>query len=82
MRENSMVRQERRSTMFAASVAPLVNTTSAAPAPTSAATCSRAVSTSARARRPSVCTDDGLPEQSSADSNAARASGRSGAVAL
>jgi hypothetical protein len=36
----------------------------------------------ARARRPSACTDDGLPTVSSAASIAARAAGRSGVDAL
>ena len=44
-----------------ASVPPEVNTTSRALAPTSAATCSRAVSTRRRAARPAAWTDDGLP---------------------
>ena len=74
--------QPAASTALLASVAPLVKTTSAGLAPTSAATCSRASSTRPRARRPSACGDDGLPTTSSAATMAARASRRSGAVAF
>ncbi len=74
--------QPRANTMLLASVPPLVNTTSAGSAPTSAATSSRASSTIARARRPSLCGEDGLPTTSSAATTAARASARSGAVAF
>jgi len=65
-----------------ASVPPLVNTTCAGRAPTSAATCSRAVSSSARAARPKPCTDDGFPTVASASVMAAATAGRTGAVAL
>ena len=59
--ETQMAFQPPAITQLLASLAPLVNTTSLGLAPTSAATCSRAVSIMARARRPSACTDDGLP---------------------
>ena len=65
-----------------ASVPPDVKMTLRGSAPTRAATCSRAVSTKCRAARPSAWTDDGLPSWSSAASMAARAAGRSGAVAF
>jgi hypothetical protein len=71
-----------RSARLFASVAPLVNTTSAGAAPISAATSARACSTSARARAPSRWALDGLPTTSSAAVMASRASGRSGALAL
>ena len=82
MAETQMTFQPPAITQLLASVAPLVNTTSLGLAPTSAATCSRAVSIMARARRPSACTDDGLPIASCAASIAARAAGRSGDDAL
>ena len=66
----------------AASVAPEVKTTSAGLQPTASATCARARSTSALAARPSAWTEDGLPTTSIAATIAARASGRSGAVAF
>ncbi len=67
---------------LSASVPPEVNTTSAGAAPTRAATCSRAVSTAARAARPWPCWLDGLAAgRSSSGSIAARASGRNGALA-
>ena len=50
--------------------------------PVASATCARARSITARAARPSACTDEGLPTTSSAAAMAARASGRSGAVAF
>ena len=65
-----------------ASVPPEVNTTLRGSAPTSAATCSRAVPRSAAPRGPRAWTDDGLPQTSSAATTAARACGRSGAVAF
>ena len=65
-----------------ASVPPEVNTTLRGSAATSAATFSRASSIRRRAARPSAWTEDGLPELSSAASTAARACGRSGAVAF
>ena len=74
--------QPAASTALLPSVPPLVKTTSAGLAPTRAATCSRASSMMARARRPSACGEDGLPTTSSAAIIAARASRRSGAVAF
>ena len=65
-----------------ASVPPEVKTTLRGSAPTSAATCSRASSIRRRAARPSAWTEEGLPQTSSAATIAARASGRSGAVAF
>ena len=65
-----------------ASVAPLVKVTFFASAPTSCATCPRAVSISPRAARPSACTDDAFPVISSARTTAARASSRKGALAF
>jgi hypothetical protein len=66
-----------------ASVAPLVNTISRGAAPTRAATSARARSTAVRIAAPSRCALDGLPTPpSSAATIAARASGRSGALAL
>ena len=65
-----------------ASVAPEVKVTWAGSAPTRAATSARAVSTRWRAARPSACTEEALPAKSNARSIAARASGRSGAVAF
>ena len=51
-------------------------------APTRAATAARAFSTSARARRPAACCDDGLPNSRSRHSRiAAPTNGSSGAVA-
>ena len=82
MRASRIVCQPPAITALLASVAPLVKTTSAGLAPTSAATFSRASSTMARTRLPSVCGEDGLPIASSAASTAARASGRSGAPAF
>jgi hypothetical protein len=71
-----------RASTDAASVAPAVNTTSAGLHPTASATSARARSTSALAARPSAWTDEGLPATSIAAIIAARASGRSGAVAF
>ena len=65
-----------------ASVPPLVNITLSAGAPTSLATLPRAASTAARARRPSSCTEDGLPSSDSASITSVRTSSLSGAVAL
>ena len=66
---------------LSASVAPLVNATRP-PDGSNAATWSRAVSTAARARRPSRCAECGLACcDSSQGSIAARASGASGVVA-
>jgi hypothetical protein len=65
-----------------ASVPPLVKTTSPARMPKLWATLSRASSSRRRAARPWPCTAEGLPPASSAASTAARASGRSGSVAL
>ena len=59
-----------------------MKTTSPGAQPVAAATCARARSTIARAARPSAWTDDGLPSASIAAAIAARASGRSGAVAF
>ncbi|CVI61908.1 exported hypothetical protein [Agrobacterium salinitolerans str. Hayward 0363] len=70
------------STRLAASVAPLVKVTWAASAPASAATSRRAVSTAARAARPSRWTEDGLPASASADTRTSRTAGKSGAVAF
>ena len=69
-------------TALAASVAPLVNTTSPGSAMTRPPTCHRACSTIARAARPSAWTLDGFPTWSIAASIAARASGLSGAEAF
>jgi hypothetical protein len=66
----------------AASVAPLVKTTSAGWQPTASATSARARSTSALAARPSAWTEEGFPTTSIAATIAARASGLSGAVAF
>ena len=64
-----------------ASVAPLVNTTSRDRAPNSAATRSRASSTTARAIRPSVCTRPGSAARpDSHGSIASTTSGRAGEV--
>ena len=69
--------------MLLASVAPDVNSTSRAAAPTSSATCSRARSSTARAAAPSACVLDGLPQRSrSAAAIASTTSGRTGVVAL
>ena len=70
------------STVSFASVPPPVNVTSLASPPTSRAISLRAVSIRRRASRPSPCTDEALPTAASASTIAARASGRSGAVAL
>jgi hypothetical protein len=51
-------------------------------APNAAATCARARSSTARAARPSAWTEEGFPAASMAATIAARASGRSGAVAF
>ena len=51
-------------------------------APINCATSARADSMTARARRPSACTEDGLPTSAMAATIASRASARSGAVAL
>src|SRR5438093_289196 len=71
-----------RNARLFASVAPLVNTISAGPAPMSAATSARAASTAPRARAPSRCALDGFPGLPRQRSMASRASGRSGAPAL
>ena len=63
------------------SVPPVVNTTSDGRAPTDAAIRSRASSTSRRARRPAVCSDDALPVRASAAAMAATASSSIGVVA-
>ena len=81
-RMKPVARSAPRSGAPTASVPPLVNAISSRHAPMAAATASRAPSTSARALRPSACTDDGFPVSSSAAVIAAFASGRSGAVAL
>ena len=65
-----------------ASEPPEVKTTLRGSAPTATATRSRAVSRICRAARPSACTDEGLPTTSMAAAMAARACGRSGAVAF
>ena len=65
-----------------ASVPPEANTTSGALAPTAAAIAARASSTSRRAWRPSLWTEDGLPLTSHAAVIACFASGRSGVVAF
>ena len=56
--------------------------TSAGNAPTSSATCRRAASTRARAARPDLCTDDGLPPARSASVMASNAAGLRRLVAL
>jgi hypothetical protein len=63
------------------SVPPVVSTTSDGRAPTAAAMRSRASSTSRRARRPAVCSEDALPVRVSASAIAATASGSIGVVA-
>jgi hypothetical protein len=65
-----------------ASVPPEVKVTFFASAPTSAATCVRAFSITARAARPSACTDDAFPVAASAATMASRAASHSGAVAF
>jgi hypothetical protein len=65
-----------------ASVPPDVNTRFAGSAPNRVASDSRASSRIRRAARPAPCTDDGFPVTAMAASMAARASGRSGSVAL
>ena len=71
-----------RSARLFASVAPLVSTISAGAAPTSAATCARAVSSALRARAPSRCALEGFAGGPRKRSMASRTSGPSGAVAL
>ena len=70
------------SSVALASLPEPVKTTFAALPPSSAATCSRAVSTAARAALPSAWTEDGLPGSVSASPIAAATSGRTGVVAL
>ncbi len=66
-----------------ASVPPLVKTTAAGAAPASAATWMRASSIIARAARPKLCTDDGLPAaRVNACCIASSAASRNGVVAL
>src|SRR5262245_8484780 len=82
MAETTTVSQSPATTHLFDSVPLLVNPASAGLALPAAATCSRASSTTARARRPSECTEDGLPATVQAVSIAAHATGRRGAVAL
>ena len=70
------------SAVMLASLPPLVKITRSAAAPANAATSRRAASIIAWARRPSACTDEGLPALSSARSTPARTSGDIGALAL
>jgi len=65
-----------------ASVPPDVKIVSVARAPTSDATSRRALSTIARALRPAVWTDEGLPLARSASTMASNAAGLRGLVAL
>ena len=60
---------------------PVVSTTSDGRAPTAAAIRSRPSSTSRRARRPAVCSDDALPVRPSAADIAATAAASMGVVA-
>ena len=60
---------------------PLVKTTSLARAPNTSASCSRDSSTTRRARRPGVCSDEGLPSCASSSVIASIASGSIGVVA-
>ena len=64
-----------------ASVPPLVKTTSLGRAPKACAICSRDSSTTRRARRPALCSDDGFPVWASSCAIAASASGSIGVVA-
>ncbi len=68
--------------VLAASVALETKVTDRAAAPQRPPTSARAFSTISRAARPSAWTEEGLPPASIAASTAARASGRSGEVAL
>jgi hypothetical protein len=79
---NSRARPLQASARLLASVPPDVNTICAGLQPASAATCSLAVSMAARARRPKLWTEDGLPVSAWARAMASAAAGRSGAVAL
>ena len=63
-RKEMLVRAWLRMAMLFASVAPDVNTTFSASAPTARATCARACSMAAFVRTPSVCLEDGLPKWS------------------
>jgi len=80
----SAVRRAQKSPLTArlsASVPPLVKMTSLARAPNTSAICSRASSTTRRARRPALCSDEGLPRRASSSVIAAIASGTIGVVA-
>ena len=65
-----------------ASVPPELNTTAVGSAPTRSATCARAVSTRARARRPAAWTADGLPLSARALAMISNTSGRTRPEAL
>ena len=66
---------------LSASVPPLVKMTSLARAPNTSAICSRDSSTTRRARRPALCSDEGLPNWASSSVIAAIDSGSIGVVA-
>ena len=66
---------------LSASVPPLVKITSLGRAPNTSAICSRDSSTTRRARRPALCSEDGLPSWPSSSVIAASASGSIGVVA-
>jgi hypothetical protein len=66
---------------LSASVPPLVKTTSLGRAPNTSASCSLDSSTTRRARRPALCSEDGFPSRASSSVIAAIASGRIGVVA-
>ena len=66
---------------LSASVPPLVKITSLGRAPNASAICSRDSSTTRRARRPALCSEEGLPSQANSSVMAAMASGSIGAVA-
>ena len=71
-----------RSARLLASLPPDVKTTPEGRAATRAATASRESSTSFRARRPNLCTDDALPPSTSARATASAAAERTVVVAL
>ena len=66
---------------LSASVPPLVKITSLGLAPNASAICSLDSSTTRRARRPALCSEEGLPRWASSSVMAAMASGSIGAVA-
>ncbi len=66
---------------LSASVPPLVKITSLGRAENASAICSLDSSTTRRARRPALCSDEGLPRRASSSVIAATASGSIGAVA-